>query len=240
MTRPRTTPPRWGPRQLGRLARRLELEYGSPRHHNQDDPLDELVFILLSAKTSERTYLHTYERLSLKYPGWFPILDARKGEVSRLIKSGGLGHKKEAQLRGILSRLCNPEVWDRFQGLAYVSNAEAESFLCELPGIGLKSARCVLMYSLAREAFPVDTHCMRVLSRLGVVPFHRLTDIVQDEIQQAIPPSLRYSLHVNLVAHGRAVCTSRSPKCETCFIRQSCAYFAVQGGRGSLRRVWAT
>ncbi len=222
-------------RQLRRVARILSEAYGNPRHHNKDDPLDELVFILLSAKTTERSYLKTYETLKSTFPNWFSILDAAPGSVARLITAGGLSRKKEAQLRALLMEIQNRTGKPRLSLVAKLRGAEAERFLSSLPGVGLKSARCVLMYSLGRAVFPVDTHCRRVLSRLGLISFRRLTDNVQNEIQSGIPSDLRYSLHVNLVAHGREVCRARNPLCSQCRLSQYCEYYRRSNWAGQSR-----
>lgn len=206
-------------------SHRLRQKYKSPRHHNKKDPLDELVFILLSAKTTEASYLRTYGALRKRFHRWFDLLDTPVGTVAALIHEGGLSVKKEGQLRSLLIEVQTSIGRSDFAKIRSQSTWEATRVLAALPGIGLKSARCVLMYSLGREVFPVDTHCRRVLSRLGAIPFERLTDSVQDKIQELVPPSIRYDLHVNLVAHGRIVCTARGPRCSACILKARCAYF---------------
>ena len=187
--------------------------------------MDELVFILLSAKTSERSYLRTYRALKARFPDWFAIVSAREGDVARTIASGGLSRKKEAQIRALLERILQAGGRRRLARLRRQDDEGVEHFLTGLPGIGLKSARCVMMYSLDRRVFPVDTHCRRILSRLGFSEFRRLTDAIQNDMQASVPPPLRYSLHVNLVAHGRRICLSNKPKCSDCPVRRSCQYF---------------
>ncbi len=211
-------------RRLERVARTLSRVYQNPRHHNKNDPLDELVFILLSAKTAERSYLRTYRALKAQFPDWFDILSAPTGSVANLIAKGGLSRKKEGQIRSLLE-VVQARGGSTFASLSEMPEDQAELYLTSLPGIGLKSARCVMMYSLGRRVFPVDTHCRRVLSRVGFVPFRRLTDRAQNQIQAIVPPELRHNLHVNLVAHGRAVCLPRIPKCAECPIREDCDYF---------------
>ncbi len=206
-------------------SRRLKLAYRSPRHHNKEDPLDELVFILLSAKTTERSYLRTYDALRRRFADWFAVLDSPIGTVAATIREGGLSVKKERQLRSLLTEIESGIGKEGFAKIHNHSTPDAARLLANLPGVGLKSARCVLMYSLGRKVFPVDTHCRRVMARLGVIRFERLTDSVQDRIQELVPPSIRYDLHVNLVAHGRAICTSRKPRCAECVLKSRCEYF---------------
>ena len=209
---------------LCRISDRLSEEYGDPRLGNKEDPLDELVFIILSAKTAERSYLRTYDALKKAFPIWFDILDAPDGAVASAIALGGLANKKETQIRALLSAIRDHPGPNGLSLLADLDNAEAEVFLTSLPGVGLKTARCVLMYSLGRGVFPVDTHVRRVLSRLGVISHERLTDGVQNSIQRTVPTDSRYKLHVNLVAHGRAVCTAQNPRCGSCILNDVCEY----------------
>ena len=210
---------------LRRVSARLSREYGDPRLHNKSNPLDELIFIVLSAKTAESSYLRTYNALRRAFRPWSRILGATRADVTREIEIGGLARKKEAQIRSLLEtiRLRTGKVSLSF--LSRASDEQAEKFLTSLPGVGLKTARCVLMYSLGRDVFPVDTHVRRVLSRLGAIKHERLTDEVQDWIQAAVPPNIRYALHVNLVAHGRVVCRTRTPLCDRCVISDGCSYY---------------
>lgn len=212
----------WTPQRIRLLSNRLSGIYGNPRHHNKDDPIDELVFIVLSSKTSEKSYLGTYDSLKKSFPEWKDLLKAPSPDVMRLLRSGGLSKKKEEWIRQILSRAYEDKINRETDSLAGMNTIDAEAYLTSLPGIGLKSARCVLMYSLGRQVFPVDSHCNRILSRLGIVEHRRLTDRVQNEVQRKIPPDVRYALHVNLVAHGRSVCKARAPKCESCGVIRMC------------------
>ena len=204
----------------------LSRQYGDPRHHNKSDPLDELIFIILSAKTVEASYLRTYDALKNAFGDWFCILDAPRGSVADIISSGGLSEKKEVQIRALLNDIEERTGAKGLNMLSRMSTKEAEEFLTSLPGVGLKTARCVLMYSLDRDVFPVDTHVRRVLSRLGIIRFERLSDKVQNSIQKRVPSEIRYKLHVNLVAHGRAICRARNPLCNSCVVSDICKYFA--------------
>ena len=103
-----------------------------------------------------------------------------------------------------------------------MSNEEAEDFLRSLPGVGPKVARCVLLYSLDRELFPVDSNCHNVLFRVGLLPAHIHVKADHDYLQPLVPIGLRRSLHVNLVHHGRAICVPGTPRCDICPIVDLC------------------
>lgn len=216
-----------------RVATLLRRRYGRPRLQNKGNPLDELVFILLSAKTAEQSYVRTYKALRAAFPDWFGILAAPPRKVRGLIASGGLSVKKERQLRAILRMLHRGGTTDLERFLRQLDDHTAERFLEQLPGIGRKSAKCVLMYSMGRRVLPVDTHVARVFDRLGWYPRRRLTDRVQAEMERLVPPELRYSLHVDLVVHGRAKCTPRRPNCPSCPVRSLCPFPGAGGGRAA-------
>lgn len=110
-------------------------------------------------------------------------------------------------------------------GLKVLSDNDMEAYLCSLPGIGKKSARCIMMYSFDREVFPLDSHCFRIVKRLGWIGKDKThTDKIGDDIQDLIPKSIRYSLHVNMVAHGRTICHPVYPRCIKCPILKLCPF----------------
>ena len=115
--------------------------------------------------------------------------------------------------------------------LRKMSDKDAEAFLLSLPGVGKKVARCVLMYSLGRQVFPVDTHCWRIARRLGWVrPTQKDKHCAprdMDRLQSKIPPELRYSLHVNMISLGREFCSQAAPRCDECPISAWCPKIGV-------------
>jgi len=216
---------------LRELARMLALLYGSPSLGNKEDPVDELVYIILARKTREEAYQRTYETLKSEFSSWDALLDTPRGRVEQLVRSGGLSGKKTASLFGALDALRTEFGRCTLEPARSWSNEKLAGFLCSLPEIQKKSAYCIMMYSLGRQVFPVDTHVGRCLARLG--PYrelglnlegldHKKLQVILDDL---IPPNLRHSLHVNLVSHGREVCRAPRPQCERCDIRNFCSYF---------------
>jgi endonuclease III len=193
------------------VDRRLSI-YGNQRHDNLDDPLDELVFIMLSAQTESYLYRKTFADLQKVFSPWERLLDASEEEIYEVIWHGGLARKILVD-QGCLS----------LGSLNDLPDAEIMQYLVSLPGIGVKSAACIMMYSLGRRVFPVDTHAWRVSRRLGVAPASpKPTDKQVRELEGSIPPELRYRLHVNLVSHGQKTCTTYWPKCESCMLTDIC------------------
>jgi DNA (cytosine-5)-methyltransferase 1 len=223
---------------LREVSRILGVLYGSPDLGNKKDPTDELVYIILARKTPERAYQSTFAALKRRFPCWDDLLDAPRNEVEGLVRSGGLSGKKTTSLFGALSALRERFGRCSLDQARSWEDEELESFLCGLPEIQRKSAYCIMMYSFGRQVFPADTHVGRVLSRLG--PYRELglslEGLDHKKLQKILadlaPPNLRYSLHVNLVLHGRAVCRAIKPLCGQCELRNFCAsYRRIEAAR---------
>ena len=213
------------------IARILAVLYGTPDLGNKLDPTDELVYIILSRKTPEKAYQETFAAVKARFPQWDDLLDARRAEVEKIVRPGGLAGKKTTSLFGALGTIRDTFGRCSLEPARDWSDDKLEEFLCGLPEIQRKSAYCIMMYSFGREVFPADTHVGRVLSRLG--PYRELgLDLegldhkkLQHVLADLIPPPLRYSLHVNLVEHGREVCRAAKPRCDQCELKSFCRYY---------------
>jgi endonuclease III len=221
----------------------LREEHGSPRHHNKRDPLSELVFILLSTQTRESEYRRTFAAIWERYRSWRRVLEASDAELEELIRFGGFARRKVRLLKSLLEQIAAQKGKVSLRYLAREPDESALEQLCALPGVGMKTAKCVLMYALDREVLPVDTHVWRIAQRLGWVEGGKHPDERRAEaLEQAVPAELRPSLHVTMVAHGRAVCRAR-PRCDVCVLARMCpsakperAAAGLQpGGRYALR-----
>lgn len=209
-------------RFIRKVARRLKV-YGDDRHNNLDDPLEELLFIILSAQTEAYSYRKVFEEFMIHFPTWESALAANEEEIAFVIKRGGLARKKASQLKRALEKIKCDTGMVSLNFLRKLSNDDVENYLTSLPGIGVKSAACIMMYSLGRQVFPVDTHVWRVCRRLGLTPqVPKPSEKMQRELEAKIPPNLRYSLHVNLVSHGQQTCVTYYPRCGSCVLRDLC------------------
>ena len=213
---------------LERVDELLEAKYASAPLGNFRDPLDELIFIVLSSQTGPVSYRRTYDALKERFATWDSVLEATEAELERVLRPAGLSRQKSRTIRAIIGRVAK-DVRERsgrggrtnLDFLRSESDASAEAYLTSLPGVSTKTARCVLMYSLDRQVFPVDTHIHRILTRLGAIPVvdrKKVGDVAQDAIRKGI----RLRLHINLIHHGRAVCRPRSPKCNECPLISFC------------------
>ena len=217
------------------VAAALKKRYRDFNHYNLKNPLDELLFIICSTKTGEASYRSTFRSLKETFPTHLHIAEAPAEYIARPIVSGGLSNQKAKAIRDLLDVIVEEFGEPTLKLLRKMSDEEAEAFLLSLPGVGKKVARCVLMYSLGRRVFPVDTHCWRIARRLGWVrPTQKDKHCAprdMDRLQAKIPPELRYSLHVNMVSLGREICTAISPRCNECPIAGWCPKIGVARSR---------
>lgn len=188
---------------------------------NKSDPLDELVYIALTVMT-EFGVPAVYDSIRTRFSSWDAVLAADEGELVDLLRPIGLYHQRARRIREMLKAIREREGNLDLRGLHRLNDAEAEAYLVTLPGVGKKVARCVMLYSLGRDVFPVDAHVLRVLKRLGLADESLTLQKAQDALQEQIPDILRFTLHVNLVVHGRTVCRARKPRCGECVLAASC------------------
>jgi len=205
-----------------KLTRKLEQRYKSPDHGNLKDPLNELIYIILSAKTRISEHSKVYRKLRKAYPTWSLALKAGPAAIERVIRGGGLSNIRSKQIYRLLKRINVDGGRLTLKFLREWPDAEVEKYLTQLPGVGLKSARCVMLYSLGRKTFPVDTHTLRLFANLGLVKEKLRQDTAQVPLQELVPKRYRYKLHVNIVAHGREVCIPGRARCEACILNSLC------------------
>lgn len=219
-------PPRERAQLVRRVCERLERTYGAPRLGNPLDPLDDLVFIILSNKTTPLLAEATYRTLKNQFSTWGNL---RRGcTYSRLVtmlRPAGLSRVKARQLLDLFNRLAVDFGSCALDTLQAVADEEALTYLTSLPGVSDKVARCILMYSFDRRVLPVDSHVHRIARRLGWTARKR-ADQCHEELESLVPPDRRFAFHVDCVVHGRNVCRPSNPACDGCCINRYCTYYA--------------
>jgi DNA (cytosine-5)-methyltransferase 1 len=216
---------------LRELARIAALLHRTPDLGNKKDPVDELVYIILARKTREDAYQRAFDSLKQRFRTWDELLEAGRREVQQLLRSSGLGEKKTASLFGALGVLRERFGSCTLEPAREWPDEQLEELLVSLPELHRKSAYCIMLYAFGRSVFPVDTHVGRMLARLG--PYRELGlelrgldhKQLQRVLADLVPPNLRYSLHVNLLSHGRDVCRAVKPLCGECSLRNFCRDF---------------
>lgn len=202
----------------------LDFEYGSPDHNNKKNPLDELVFILLSRRTPVAEYESVYDELRAYYPTWKKVAEAPREDIQRIVERAGLGSKRVEEIQENLLAIKKKFGRYSLHRLKKWNKNMVFDYLTSLKGIGPKSAYCIMMYSLERDVFPADTHVNRICQRLGIIDTGLDHKKSQKLLANMFPQKLRYSIHVNMLAHGRKICTPSKPKCEQCVISGFCEY----------------
>jgi endonuclease III len=207
-------------RRVRAIRDRLRRMYGRPVNHPHGDPVHELVKTILSQNTSDTNRDTAYGRLRDRFETWEEVRDAPVTEVAEAIRPGGLSVTKAPRIQAALQGCGDPI------DLSWLRDAprdEAIAFLTSLPGVGRKTAACVLLFSFDRPEIPVDTHVHRVGGRLGLIDDRASFDQAHDEILRVVDPEDAYELHINLIHHGRAICRPR-PRCKDCDLRRMCPY----------------
>lgn len=171
--------------------------------------------------TTSPSYERVFERLKVAMPEWQILIETSVSYLTSLIADAGLSGQRAVRLKQIAERLlCDFGKVSLAPLVAYDDEA-VKQYLTSLPGVGIKTAKCVMMYSLGRHVLPVDTHIARVAIRLGLVPAGSVAAIDRD-LSTVVPSTLCFDFHVNTVAHGRAVCRAVRPRCDDCVLSSLC------------------
>lgn len=210
--------------RVRRIAGLLEEMYGDPPRR-REDPLDALIATVLSQNTSDVNSHRAFATLKARFPSWEDVRKADVSEVAEAIKSGGLGAIKAARIQRILERIYDERGQESLEFLRECDIDKAQTYLKSLDGVGPKTAACVLLFGCERPVFPVDTHVLRISKRLGLVAARAGADAAHDVMADIVPPELAYSLHVNMIAHGRQRCRPQNPRCGGCLLTSECAHW---------------
>lgn len=210
-------------------------EYGDHPWHPRD-AVATLISTILSQNTNDVNRDRAFKRLKERFPrersggepspSWEEVRDAPEEKVIEAIRPAGLGPTKAPRIQGALRTITEQEGEITLDFLRDMSTEEARQWLTDLSGVGPKTAAIVLCFALGKSAFPVDTHVHRVTSRLGLIPKRTTREQAHDALEEIVPEELYYTFHLNLIAHGRAICHARTPECEQCALKANCNYYA--------------
>ena len=221
------------PAHLERIYHLLAATYGEPAWIPDYDPLGGLVGTILSQHTSDINSERSYQQLVATFPGWEEVRDAPTFQVAETIRSGGLANIKAFRIQDVLHTLTEQqqEAGQSKSLSAYLydeltrrSPEDAWHYLRGLPGVGPKTAACVLLFNLGLPVMPIDTHVYRTSQRLGLIGPKVSIEQAHDIFARITPPEWVYPLHVNLIRHGRQVCHARRPDCLHCPLFIECKY----------------
>lgn len=211
--------------KTGRVVRILGRYLGSPRPADRrPPPLDLLVATILSQNTNDKNSHRAYTRLRERYPRWEDVAGAPLRGIESAIRSGGMARQKSRRIKEILVQVCTRGDGSDLRQLKRLSDDGVLAHLTEFKGVGVKTAACVLLFSLGRDVFPVDTHVHRICNRLGLAGRSKLPEHTFAAMRSLVPPGKAYSFHTNLIRFGRTVCRSNNPSCSVCPLHEECVY----------------
>ena len=205
----------------------LEKQYGLPRKEGSGDLLDILIETILSQNTNDRNRDKAFQRLKTRFPHREDILKAKTKSIVSAIRPGGLADQKARRIREILYWIKEREGRLSLSFLKTMNAEEIKKTIGALKGIGPKTLHCLLLFGLGRDAFPVDTHILRIGKRLGFIPERMDAEKAHFWMIHLIPKEKSLSLHLNLIRLGRTICKARKPECNKCLLSIECLWFSV-------------
>lgn len=207
------------------IHKRLLDYYGYPEWRNPLPPLDELVSTILSQNTNDTNRDRAFRSLTERFPSWEEVRDADQEEVVDAIKVAGLANQKGPRIQNILHAITEERGELDLSFLKDLQVGDARNWLTKFKGVGPKTAAIVLLFSLDKPAFPVDTHIMRVTGRLGLRPEGMNAEKAHGYLEDQFPVDAYYPVHLNLIHLGREICQARTPECSQCPLRELCDYY---------------
>ena len=203
----------------------LEGEYHNearPPELGHTEPLDGLILTVLSQNTNDKNRDKAFANLKADFPSWQEVIDAGAERLEEVIRPAGLAHTKAQRIITILETVHADFGEYSLVKLSSLGRDDIAGYLRALPGVGAKTVACVLLFDLKLKAFPVDTHVSRVARRVGVVPEKYSAEEICAEMESVVPEARCLGGHVNMIAHGRAVCHSQKPECQKCVLSGMC------------------
>jgi endonuclease-3 len=213
------------------IHQRLIDFYGEPTWRNPLPPLDELISTILSQNTNDVNRDRAFDALRTAFPTWEAVRDAPESAVIVAIRPAGLANQKGPRIQKVLRAITVERGELDLSFLEDYSVEDAMDWLMNFKGVGPKTASIVLLFSLGKPAFPVDTHVHRLSGRLGLRPENMNADQAHAYLADQFPPETYYAAHLNLIRLGREICHARKPECELCPLRDLCNYYQNLKGK---------
>ncbi|MEA3441102.1 MAG: endonuclease III [Chloroflexota bacterium] len=207
---------------------RLLEYYGYPAWRNPLPPLNELISTILSQNTNDTNRDRAFLQLRERFPTWEAVRDADEDDVIDAIRTAGLANQKGPRIQNVLKQITKDQGALDLEFLREVNVDEARDWLLQFKGVGPKTAAIVLLFSLDKYAFPVDTHILRVSGRIGLRPLSMNAEKAHEYLEGLFPPDAYYAAHLNIIRLGREICRARRPNCPRCPLRNLCNYYAAE------------
>jgi endonuclease-3 len=214
---------------IDEVMTRLRAAFGPRPFMPGGDPVAELVGTILSQNTSDGNTARAFASLRSAFPEWDEVVAAPTDAVVDAIRTGGLANIKAPRIQHALRDVAARAGGYDLRFLATMPVPDARAWLTAIPGVGPKTASCVLLFTLGLPAMPVDTHVHRTALRLGLVPPRTSAEAAHALLEARIgdDPGRAYALHMLLISHGRQTCIARRPRCAACPLADRCPSAAV-------------
>lgn len=210
--------------QIIKINRLLIEQFGiPPKAEKLPKPIDMLIATILSQNTNDNNSYKAYLNLKSKFKNWEEVRIAKRTSIEKAIKVAGLGFQKSNAIKNLMNDLNEKFGSYELDFLNTANELDAIKFLTEFKGIGVKTASCVLLFSLNRNICPVDTHVHRTLNRIGIVKT-KTPDKTFLELNKNFPPKIAHSFHTNLIRLGREICKPTRYSCLNCRLNKICKF----------------
>ena len=207
---------------VGEVIKLLEQEYGPREWQPGREPIDVLIGTILSQNTSDVNSKRAFDSLLSTFGDWEAVATAPVEHIAQAIRFGGLSRIKAVRIKQVLNKIEEQHGSISLDFLKAMNMSEAKDYLMQLPGVGPKTASCVLLFSLGKPSLPVDTHVFRVAKRLGLIDSGVSIEEAHSLLQEQIPPSKVYQFHLHVIEHGRQICHARQSRCNECVLKEAC------------------
>ena len=208
--------------KISEIIELLQKEYGSINWRSRTDPLSELIMTILSQNTSDHNSRRAFDSLLAKFGNWEAVAEGSVEDIAEAIKLGGLAQVKAPRINQILQKIQSQRGSLDLSFLKKMPVAEAKEWLRSLPGVGPKTAACVLLFSLGKPVLPVDTHIHRVAKRVGLIDSRVSAEKAHEILGSMVPAEDVYQFHIHMIEHGRRVCKAQRPRCHECVLLKVC------------------
>ena len=210
--------------RLRLVNERLNETFGFPIWREPLPAVDELVSTFLSQNTNDVNRDKAFAAIRERYADWHEVCEADPDAFMQVIRVAGLANQKGPNIQAALRRIWEERGEIDLEWLRELPVEEAREWLLSFKGVGRKTAAIVLLFSLGRPAFPVDTHIYRVSGRIGLRPLGLDVENMHKYLEAAADPADYYALHLNLIRLGREICQARKPACFRCPLVDMCQY----------------
>lgn len=196
------------------IIRTLRRRYREKGMVDLGNPADTLLATLMSARTTDVQVMKIFPAFRQRFPDWLSLAKAPVATIASMMSSIGLYRTKARAIKGLAQRILST-----FDGRVPKTLDE----LVTLPGVGRKTASCVLWYGYKIPAMAVDTHVFRIARRLGWAK-GKTVEQVEQELMKMVPRRLWGDVNRTFVQFGRDVCRPGRPQCWRCPVAEWCAY----------------